>query len=167
MTLSLQTAVHGLFALNYFKYLAEGMNREAFLERNVNGYSAVPWINANLNKADRIYIAERQLRYYLEIPSFFGTILQAMVELNPNMTNAQTLYRQLRQARITHFLLKRAKETNSSVYAPPLGLLDAAGCLERIKSLQTKNVFSRTLPDLFSYRPTFDVLKLRDESCLT
>ena len=37
-TLLIQTAGHGVFALNYLKFLYRGETREAFLTRNLGGY---------------------------------------------------------------------------------------------------------------------------------
>ncbi len=166
MTLMLQVGGHGLFALNYAKYLAGGADREAFLQRNVNGYAAVPWINKNLPEAGRILIQHRQLRFYLNAPSILGSFLQGEIELRPEATNNRKLHRQLRAAGVTHLLLIRSGEASAPKYFPPLGSLEKAGCLTRLKTFQMRMVQSRTLPGLLSKSITVDVLTLKAESCL-
>lgn len=166
-TLLLQTAGHGLFAVNYIKFLANGADREAFLLRNVDWYVAVPWINANLTGTDRIFIIRRQLRYYLRVPSFLGSDhLQAAVELRPGATDVRTLHRQLRRAGITHFLLIREGNGDAPTYFAPLEPLHRAGCLTPLMTFKQRQFRSRTLPTLSYIPQTADVLRLRDEGCL-
>lgn len=166
VTLLIQTAGHGLFALNYFKFLAVDKDRQAFLTRNVNGYIAVPWINANLKKTDRIFIQQRQLRFYLKVPSFFGSPMQAVIELRTDKTDSRKLYRQLRSVGITHFLVMGGDKAGVADYPAPLNLLDKAGCLMPLKRFQGQRVQSRSLPGLVSNRLTLGLLKLGAESCL-
>ena len=160
-----QTGVHGLFALNYAKFLSGGSDREVFLQRNVNGYAAVPWINKNLPEAERLFIQHRQLRYYLNAPSILGAYLQGEIEVRPNATNARKLHRQLRQARVTHLLLVRDWKEGTE-YAPPLDSLEKAGCLLLLKTFQLRTIHSRTLPGLISNPITLDVLSLKPKGCL-
>jgi len=171
-TLLIQTAGHGIFALNYLKHWASSETREAFLTKNVSYYPGVPWINANLKMTDKVYLAnQRQLRYHIDVPSFFGeTIYQAAINLDPKTTNARTLYRQLRQVGITHFLLPRLQDTKatgqSSSYPAPMNILDQSGCLQLLKRFEIRVIFSRTLSRLAARRQFQDVLKLKDKNCL-
>ena len=158
-----QTAGHGVFAINYFRFLTVDADRQAFLMRNVNGYTAVPWINANLKKTDLVFIDHRQLKYTLRVPIFFGSPMQAAIDLRPDKTDARNLYRQLRSVGITHFLIDRYKNRG---YAYPLNLLERAGCFTRLKRFNRPNVPSRTLPSLSISRMIQDVLRLKDEACL-
>jgi hypothetical protein len=163
----LQMAVHGLFALNYFKFQIKGESRQAFLTRNVNAFPPVLWINANLKKSDRILIFYRQLRYYLDIPVFFASPLaQSTVELRQGKTDARILYRQLRSLVITHLLLITDSSQGGETYPAPYGLLHRVGCLERLKSFEGKAFVSRTLPTLSSGPQSLAVLRLKDEGCL-
>lgn len=171
IVIGLQMAGHGVFALNYIKYLNQGADRQAFLLRNVNGYFAVPWINAHLAPTDKVFISHRQLRFLFKVPSFFGTpLLQSAVELRPGKTDARTLYRELRSLGITHLLLSAVKERGQAGYQTgydePYRLLDQAGCLERLKRWQGKGVKSRTLPTLASGAETLDLVRLGGERCL-
>ena len=165
-TLVLQTGIHGLFALNYAKFIAGGFDREAFLLRNVNGYGAVPWINKNLPKTKRLLIQHRQLRFYLDMPSILTTYMQGEIELRPKATNTQKLHRQLREAGVTHMLLVREWKKEPAEYSPPLGSLARAGCLSLLKIFSLQRVQSRTLPGLISHPITLDLLALKPESCL-
>lgn len=169
-TLLIQTAGHGVFALNYLKYLARGETRETFLTRNVSGFPGVPWINANLKKTNKVYIHHRQLRFYLDVPSLYGSPLQASINLDPKTTDAQTLHRQLRQAGITHFLLPIWQDAKAAKaqpgYPAPLNILNRKGCLLRLNRIESRRVYSRTLSRLASHRQFLDVLKLKDDSCL-
>jgi len=168
--LLIQTAGHGVFALNYLKFLGRGETREAFLIRNVSGYPGVPWINATLKTTDKIYIHQRQLRYYLTVPSLFGSSMQAVIDLDPKTTNARTLHRQLRQAGITHFLLPRNQEAkaarNDAGYPAPMNILAQRGCLLLVKRFEFRRIFSRSLSRRATHRQFLDVLKLKDEGCL-
>ncbi len=165
-TIFIQTAGHGLFALNYFKFLAVDKDRQAFLARNVNGYAAVPWINANLEKTDQIFIVQRQLRYYLSIPRFFGSPLQAAVEMRPDQTDSRKFYKQIQDVGITHFLVNGEDNAGVMNYPAPMSFLNKAGCLDLLKRFEGQRVRSRTLPTLLSNRQSQDVLRLKDEGCL-
>ena len=163
----LQMAGHGLFALNYAKFLINDTDRQAFLMRNVEAFQAVPWINANLKKSNRVFIVHRQLKYFIEIPFFFGSPLyQSAVELRPGKSDTRTLYRQLRSVGITHMLIVSGTGKKGTTYRDPFGLLERAGCLVRLKRFEGKKMPSRTLPALVSGRQAFDLLQLGDEGCL-
>jgi len=165
-TLVIQIAGHAVFAINYFKFLAHGESREAFLTRNVNGYAAVPWINANLGPADRVYTDQRQLIYGLNVPQFFGSPQQASVELDPQKTDLRRLYWQLHAVGITHLLLPRTAAARAGYYTPPLDLLARSGCLKSMMSFEVSQVQSRTLPGLAAARETLDLHRLEGEGCL-
>jgi hypothetical protein len=166
VTLLIQAAGHGLFALNYFKILAVDKGQQAFLMRNVNGYIAVPWINANLKKTDKILLSMRQLRYYLSIPSLFGSPMQAMIDMRPDQTDAGKLYRQARGAGITHYLLIHQGRKEAKPYEMPANLLYLAGCLKPIQRFKGQRFHSRSLPGLIAKNLTLDLLKLGNEGCL-
>ena len=166
VVMALQLGIHGLHGLNFFRYLAAGANREAFLLRNVNAYTAVPWINANLKPTDSVLIQHRELRYYLRVPNFFGTGFQALIELRPEATDLRKLHGQLRRAGITHLLLSVQDAAGAPRYSPPLNLLYAAGCVLLVRDFKTWSYQSRTLPTLESRRQMLDLVKLKDESCL-
>lgn len=163
----LQMAGHGVFSLNYIKHLTQGQDRQAFLLRNVNGYFAVPWINAHLAPTDKLLIRQRQLQFFLKVPNFFGTFLyQSAVELRSGKTDTRTLYRELRSLGISHLLLSPVEEDGQAGYVEPYRLLEQAGCLVRLKRWKGKVVRSRTLPTLGSVAQTLDLLRLQGKRCL-
>jgi hypothetical protein len=163
----LQMAGHGLFALNYAKFLIHDTDRQAFLMRNVEAFQAARWINANLKKTNRVFFVHRPLRYFFEIPFFFGSPLyQSAIELRPGKSDTRTLYRQLRSVGITHMLLVSGIGEKGPTYRAPYDLLERAGCLVRLKRFEGKKLSSRTLPALGSSRRAFDLLQFGDEGCL-
>ena len=135
------------------------------MTRNLGGYPGALWVNANLKMTDKGYIRQRQLRYYLAVPSFFGSTMQAAINLDPETTNARTLHRQLRQTGITHFLLPRLQDAMAG-YEAPLNILDQRVCLVLLKRFKFQSLYSRTLSTLFPVRKFLDVLKLKDKNCL-
>lgn len=163
----LQMAGHGVYALNYAKFLFLDTDRQAFLTRNVEAFQAARWINANLKKTNRVFFVQRPLQYFFEIPFFFDSPLyQSTVELRPGKSDTRTLYRQLRSVGITHMLLVSGIEKKGATYRAPFDLLERAGCLVRLKRFEGKKLPSRTLPALGSSRQAFDLLRLGDEGCL-
>jgi len=166
VTILLQVGGQGVFGANYFQYLTSGESRENFLVRNVNAYSPVPWINAHLGKTDRVFHFDRQLKYYLKVPSLFGSYMQAAINTRPDVTDGKALYRQARAAGITHFLLLRRPKGSPEFYQKPMHLLHRMGCLERVQRFETKRMRSRTLPALRQYTQTFDLFRLKSEVCL-
>ncbi|MAF94191.1 MAG: hypothetical protein CMM60_00265 [Rhodospirillaceae bacterium] len=163
----LQMAAHGVFAINYAKFLIHDTDRQAFLMRNVGSFQAVRWINANLKKTNRVFTVHRPLLYFFEVPFFFGSPLyQSAVELRPDKSDTRTLYRQLRSVGITHMLLVGGVGKKGATYNAPYDLLERAGCLVRLKRFESKSLHSRTLPALSPGRQAFDLLQLGNEGCL-
>lgn len=166
LSIMVQIAVQGLFSLSYLAHLTSS-NRETFLERNVQNYGVVPWINANIGPEDRILVGERQILYYLTVPHFFAAPgMQALIDVRQGSKNPTTLYRQLNGVDITHVLLTRSPGADGVRYASPLDVLRERDCLEHVKSIQASAYASRTLPGLNVRYDTLDVLKLRGPSCL-
>ncbi len=167
VTLGLQIAGHGIFSLKYSPIPLPAADREAFLARNINGYPAVPWINANLAGPALLLTEHRQLRYYLTVAEYFGlSTTQAAVDMSPSATDAGVLYRQLRQAGITHLLLSRIAGAGGFSYVQPFDMLARRGCLTLLKSFQVPWYSSRSLPSLRATRQTLDVLGIGNEGCL-
>ncbi len=167
VTLTLQLAGHAVFSLKYFPIPLSDADRAAFLTRNVNGYAAVPWINANLPRPALLLTEHRQLRYYLTVPEYFGlSITQAAVDMSPSTTDAGDLYRQLSRAGITHLLLSRMRGADGLSYPPPFDMLARRDCLTLLKSFQVPWYSSRSLPGFRATRQTLDVIGIREGRCL-
>jgi hypothetical protein len=96
-----------LYALKPIRYAAGSTDREAYLGANVAFYAPVPWINAHLGPRDRLLFFERQLAYYLTVPTYYGsTAYQARLDLTPDIPDDQgKRLRQLRALGITHMLM--------------------------------------------------------------
>lgn len=152
LTIAVQAAGHGLFALKYVRHQVSGEGRQAFLERNVYRYGIVPWINRNLGPDDRLLHGFRQINYLLEVPYHFAPpALQARINLRPDRTELAPVLVRLRRLGITHVAAPPVDEL-----PPPgasgLGLaylvrdLLAAGCLAPGPVLEGTDFASRTLP---------------------
>jgi hypothetical protein len=164
--IAIQLAAQGIFSISYLNHLSGG-DRESFLERNVQNYASVPWINTNLGPRDRILVGERQFLYYLSVPYFFAAPgVQALVDVRQGAKDPGTLYRQLKSIAITHVLLRRDVGAEGIRYTSPLDALRESGCLELVKSFQTSQFASRILPSLKSRPGVQDILKLRGQECL-
>ncbi len=167
LTLIVQLAGHGVFSLAYLKHLAGDRDRQAFLERNVLNYSVVPWINANLGPKDRLFLGERQILYYLDVPYFYGSpSVQASVELRPDRVRPQTLYKQLKSVGITHVLYRFGTEPRGGLEQSPWLALREMGCLAPRKKIQLRSFKSRTLPGLNDATVDIEIFKLNDRECL-
>ena len=164
--IAIQLAAQGIFSISYLNHLSSG-DREVFLERNVPNYASVPWINANLGPRDRILLGERQVLYYLSVPYFFAAPgMQALVDVRQGPKDPRALYRQLKSVAITHVLLQRDDGAEGIRYSSPLDALRESGCFELLKSVQTSQFASRTLPSLRSRPGVQDILKLCGQECL-
>ncbi len=164
--IAIQLAAQGIFGLSYLKHLGGG-DREAFLERTIQNYASVPWINANLGPRDRILVSERQVLYYLSVPYFFAAPgMQALIDVRQGPKDPRVLYRQLKSTSITHVLLRRDDAAEGLRYLSPLDVLRQRGCLKLLQSVQTTQFASRTLPDLKAHHGAQDILKLRGPACL-
>jgi len=163
-TLMLQLAGQSLFSSNHVRFVTSGADREAFLTRNIDAYSVVPWINANLKETDRIFYSQRELRYYLKTRIFLANHMQGQIELREEETTPRKAHLQFEAAGVTHFLMSR--KSGDDKYRQPLGQLERTGCLTRIKTFHERQKSSRTLPNQASIPRTLDLLRLNDKSCL-
>ncbi len=167
VTAFLQLGGQALFSLKYLKYFASGESRETFLQENVKNYAPIPWINAKLSKSDKLLISQRQLFYFLDIPYLFGSPhTQAVIDLRPGQDDPRILYRQLREAGITHLLISPVSGYKKTKYVNPFEALNKIGCLEFMKRFRANSVTSRTLPGINSAITSFDILKLKPAKCL-
>lgn len=166
LTLMVQLAGSGIFGLSYLKYFASGDNREAFLSRSLNAYEVIPWINANLGPKDRLFLSERQLFYYLQVPYYYGSPnVQAKVELRPGRVQPRNLYRQLKSVGVTHVLLRHGVLLNNSPKQLPWHVLKETGCMVPQKNFYFKSFKSRTLPGLNSAFVKFIIFRFQDRKC--
>ncbi|MDB5405396.1 MAG: conserved rane protein of unknown function [Rhodospirillales bacterium] len=173
LTLLLQCAGLGLFSVNYLRHLAIGETRLAFLQRNVAGFSPLSWINANLTGRDRLLFGDRQLEYYIEIPSYLAVPLtQHLVDLRPGTNDQLRFLREARALGVTHVLVvpslrdfAKGVAYGNNVLPGNLAPLVAAGCATVVHSEDTLLLPSRTLPAFTAETISSDVVRLVPEAC--
>lgn len=164
-TIFFQLSVDAVFSIKYMRHVSSSEGREEFLLRNVKNYAPVPWINANLKKTDRLFLAERQLFYFLEIPYLFSSPnTQGAVSMKKDQKDPMLLYRQLVSVGITHILTHRANTENLKYGSRSLELLSDTGCMKLVKSFDTSDISSRTFYKTGTRAATFDLLKLGHNS---
>jgi len=168
-TLALQTAGHAVFARQYITAALTGESKDAFLYHNLRGYNAIRWVNENLDRNDKVLVFIRELRFYMQVPSFFAGIVQAQVGLDPERNDPETLYRELRTAGVTHAILNRPADGPgvdvNAPYQPPINILLGTGCLQLLHRAEGPAITSRTLGTV-EQQEYFDIYALRDETCL-
>jgi hypothetical protein len=166
-TLVLYMGGSTLFSLKYIRHLASNDSREDFLHKNISQFAPVPWINANLEKTDRLLEQHRQLFYYLEIPYMFKSPhTQAIIDLASPSIAPKKLYSQLYKAKITHLTLDRQSSGGKPIYLTPYDTVYRSGCLSKLKSFHVQLIGSRTLPTKFRSTKIVDLMKLGSRDCL-
>jgi 4-amino-4-deoxy-L-arabinose transferase-like glycosyltransferase len=173
LTLALQCAGIGVFSVNYLRYLATGETRLEFLQRNVAGFSPLPWINANLTASDRLLFADRQLQYYIDAPSYLAApLLQNLVDLLPGGNDPRRFLREARALGVTHVLVvpslrdfASGERYGNGVLPADLAALVADGCATVVHSDVVLLPPSRTLPTLALQTSSSDVVKLEPTAC--
>jgi hypothetical protein len=166
VTLSIQLAGHSVFGLNYARHLVSGESREAFLMRNVHSYGVVPWINKNLGSGIRLYLTSRQLNYFLDVPYFYGHAQQeGRVDTRSEADNPLRFLSQIQDRGVTHLMVgenpSSVSLTNGKHQWRPLL---RAGCLERIATIETQSIGSRTLNQ--SSAGQAYILKIVNSTCV-
>jgi 4-amino-4-deoxy-L-arabinose transferase-like glycosyltransferase len=170
LTLTLQIAGHGLFALSYMRHALDDENRDQFLARTVaNHHPVVPWINESLEPEDKLLLSERQLVYLLNVPLFYGhPHFQAEIDARPQADDHQQFWRDARRLGITHVLFRGTVERSAGdtdgLRRQILRLI-AAGCAAPIQVFSTRNYASRTLQTLADPDLQFTLAALTPNSC--
>lgn len=166
-TVSFQMFVGAVFSVKYLRYIASDESRESFLLRNIKHYAPVPWINARLSKSDKLFISERQLFYFLEMPYLSGSpSTQSAVNTREGQEDPVILFRQLKAAGITHVLGARGNEGEKKLSPPALELLSRTNCLDLLNKFEAAGIGSRTFSASTSSKTTLDLFKLNDAACL-
>jgi hypothetical protein len=149
VTLALQVAIQGLYALPFVRFLASGEGREAFLARSVPQYPVVASINRLLTGEDRLATSQRQLLYFIKPPTLLlHEVAEAVVDITANDRDVGRFVEQLHAQKITHLL----HVTVPGDATPPVSglvylteaLMDA-GCAHAIDEQTTTVSVSRTL----------------------
>jgi hypothetical protein len=174
LTLAVQGGVVAIFNLNYVRHLASGETREDFLRRNVARYAPVPWLNAHLTPHDRVLVTERQLVYYLDVPSFTASErYQYLVDLVPGSSDPRRFLAEIGRLGITHILAAPglADFARGDRHFGTAALLDyttalvAADCGAVVHSDVMTAPRSRTVPTLYANSVSSDVVEVNAASC--
>ena len=171
VTAGLQLAVHGLFAINYAKYVFSNEDRIAFLTRNVPNFAPVPWINRELSSNNLVFFYERPLIYFFDVPVYYGhSINQALINVVPGNKDFQGFLKQLSAKSVDHLLMPLPLPQHSTVpdksgmYGLVQELLDR-GCVEIRQRFKTRRFASRTLPTLNQSFGSFALLRMKKNTC--
>ncbi|NQU57170.1 MAG: hypothetical protein HQ513_08040 [Rhodospirillales bacterium] len=171
LALGIQMAGHGASSLNYARHVFTGESRDDFYERNISGYAAVEWINANLTDEDKVMFVNRQLNYLINVPSYYAhPSNEVFVDIRSDAGNPGRYYRQLQDRGITHILTssppmdRPATKVESSGAGQWRALL-AAGCMQEINRLPYRSIRSRSLNASGPIAGWQSIVKLGSATC--
>jgi hypothetical protein len=167
LALAINAGAAGFFFRPYAAYAFSGFNRESFLLNSVNGYPAVAWLNRQKG-IKKVLLTYRAYRYYVRPPSFFAFPgVQKQIEARVGHVKPGVFWRQMRDLGISHILTDRPTSMSSGPASVDSAIreLAGAGCLVRLKAIQTRWRTSRTLPSLGGGRRWFDVWRLDAGAC--
>ncbi|NQU57800.1 MAG: glycosyltransferase family 39 protein [Rhodospirillales bacterium] len=171
LSLGLQMAGHGASSLNYARHVFSNESKDAFLLRNLAGYQSVQMINGHLGPSDKIFISNRQLSYYIDVPYYYANIsFQAQVNILPEADDPALYYRQLRSLGVNHILstvfvpaqLSGDKDRNGSLQWRSLVEL---GCAQEIARVGYRAIMSRSLADWAEGDAQQAILRLGGPTC--
>jgi hypothetical protein len=175
LTIPLQLAGHGLFALTYMRGVLSGESRDAFLRRAVTRSEPAIWINANLTKRDKVVLTERQLVYLLNIPVYYAhREYEALVENRPDSSDPSKFLEQLRKLGVSHILYTEDTQMTAAAKRSPgarwglMGLtpaLEEANCVQLVRDFDLISRGSRTLPDLAISTNRMKLLAIKPSAC--
>lgn len=171
LTLSVQFAGHGASSINYARHLFAGETRESYYERNVSGWQAVEWINANLTVNDRVLFVNRQLNYLIKVPSYYSHPSNEVgVDTRHTANDPPLFYRQINKLGITHILTARYDQSRPATEAQKRGfgqwrVLLAQGCLLEVGRVTYRHIASRSLATRESSGPQQLILRVDKDAC--
>lgn len=167
LALAVNVAVVGLFARPYVVHALTGFDRESFLENSINGYPAVVWLNRQ-DGIEKVLLTYRAYRFYVRPASFFAFPgVQKQIEARVGRVETGSFWKQMRGLGISHILTDRPTSMSFGTASVDEAIreLAGAGCLVRLKEIQTAWRTSRTLPSLRLGQHWFDVWQLNVRSC--
>jgi hypothetical protein len=144
-----QVGIQSVFSIKTVTHLFSGESREKFLERTVNWYEPVAWVNKNLISSNKVLSEMRWYSYLLNPSHYYGhSHYQALVNLLPQKElSTKTFVNEIKSLNITHIISwpKTEKEISSRHLDIYISTLNNMGCVEPIKDFQMRNyIFSRT-----------------------
>ena len=142
-----QLGMHSIFTIKYFSHFWQNQTRDEFLERSINRYPAVKWINKNLPQSTKVFNPFRETIYLMSVPSFYAhNDVQDQINIRFTNQDAGKFWRQLQLQGITHVFDGDTPETlNATGGLPALkkALIDGK-CLKVIKRIKSPLLMSRT-----------------------
>jgi hypothetical protein len=171
LTLGIQMAGHGASSFNYARHVFTSESRDAFYGRNVSGYAAVKWINANLTDDDKIMFVNRQLNYLIDVPAYYAhPASETFVDIRPAVDNPGRYYRQLQDLGISHILSAPFQADHPETNETSRGVgqwqtLQALGCVNEVKRVRSQSIRSRSLHIMGPLDIWLSILKLDDSGC--
>jgi len=168
-TLGLQLVGHSLFTISYAQRILTGQTQSEFLARNVVYGGVALWINQNLSVENKVFIAERQLIYLVDVPVFSAhRYHQALVDILPDTMNTARFVMQLRDIGVDHLLVRnwptQAPQVRGGFRAMSWELVNK-GCARIVKQFSEATYASRTLPAINTYAVSLVLLRLEPGEC--
>ena len=167
LALAVNAAAVGFFARPYVAYAVGGFDRDTFLARSINGYPAVAWLNEQ-DSVDKVLLTYRAFRFHVRPATFFAfPRVQKQIEARPGHVKTGMLWRQMRGLGVTHILTDRPTSMSMGAASVDSAIkeLAKAGCLVRLKEIETPWRRSRTLPSLGLDQRWLDIWQLNSGSC--
>ena len=171
LTIPLQLAGHGIYALNYMRAVLSGESREAFVRRSVMASEPAIWINANLTKQNKVLLTARQLVYLLEIPVHYAhRQFDALVEIRPDSASPSKFLKHLQKQGVSHVLVTDGpgvahSGTAGSGLEGLTSALEQADCAQLVRYFDLAVRSSRTLPDLAVSTTRMKLLAIKPSAC--
>ena len=168
VTVFIQIGGHGVFSINFMRYLYSAEDRHAYLERSVPLFHAVTKLNNMIGSDEKVMITNRHLVYHLTKPYFMGhRYNQALVDFRENSLDSRKFLSQLKRNDITHLLILGRIEKTS----PPksmeslIPVLVKLGCGYLSESFVVSNFSSRTLRLDSENKTQARILKIVNYDC--
>ena len=169
ITILTQIGGHGIFTINFMRYVFSAEDRQAYLERNVPFYNAVIKLNNVIGRDEKVMITSRHLAYHLTKPYFVGHRYdQALVDLRETSFDPRKFLSQLEQNGITHLLILGSLDKTSlpKSVAPLIPVLVELGCGTLSKSFLLSSFSSRTLRLNLETTTPGQILKITNYNCV-
>jgi hypothetical protein len=168
LALAVQSGVQALYTVNFARYLFTGETRNAYLARNIRGYESLHWLDQRRRPGEKLLTPYRELIYLAKPPVFYShPLVEARIDTRPTISDADRLYRQLRDQDVTYILNnppRRNPPQKSGLLFLLQKLLDR-NCLREIDRRKSLEVTSRTLPGRRRAAPDVVILRMTPDTC--
>ncbi len=168
VSLAFHAAIHGVFTLNYAKYIFTGESRDAFLRRNISLYDGVTWLNGHLGSKNRVAVFYRETNYLLDIPYFYvNSLVDNRIDTRLGRDRTALIWEQLRTQGLTHVMIeqKGIHPPDGANFGSALAVLLRDGCLIVAAEIPSQVIASRTLSGGKGSPAVATVLELTPRTC--